>query len=144
MAKMSGRTALIGGISSLALLPSVVFAQQNEPQVSPLPAEAVGAEPVEADPENAIVATGSRIARRDYSATSPIVAVGEAFLDTQAGATFGVKLQQLSQVTPGGNELIGNGQPTGRASVDLRGLGPTARSFLPMAGGYSPLHLLWW
>ncbi|MEI9963866.1 MAG: TonB-dependent receptor plug domain-containing protein [Caulobacteraceae bacterium] len=70
-----------------------------------------------------VVVTGSRIARRDYVADSPIVTVNTKQLDTIGGATFGTKLQQLPQVTPSANELAGSGQPTGRATVDLRGLG---------------------
>ena len=81
-----------------------------------------------------VVVTGSRIVRRDYVADSPIVTVNAAQLDTQGGATFGVKLQQLPQVTPSANELVGSGQPTGRATVDLRGLG--ANRTLVLADGH--------
>jgi len=75
-------------------------------------------------PLEEVVVTGSRIARSDYVANSPLVTVDAESLDTQAGATIGLKLQQMPQFTPGSNEVTGSGQPTGRASVDLRGLGP--------------------
>ena len=81
-----------------------------------------------------IVVTGSRIARRDYNSASPIVTVGQEFLSNQAGGTFAIKLQQLPQVTPGANELAGSGQPTGRATIDLRGLG--ANRTLVLADGH--------
>jgi iron complex outermembrane receptor protein len=71
-----------------------------------------------------VLVTGSRIVRRDYAAASPIVTVNSERLNEQAGGTFGIKLQQMPQVTPGGNEMVGSGQPTGRATIDLRGLGP--------------------
>lgn len=71
-----------------------------------------------------VTVTGSRITRRDYAASSPVVTVSAQALENQGGGTFGIKLQQLPQVTPGGNELSGSGQPTGRATIDLRGLGP--------------------
>jgi len=80
-----------------------------------------------------VVVTGSRIVRRDYVADSPIVTVNQQQLQTQAGATLGVKLQQLPQVTPSANELVGSGQPTGRATIDLRGLG--ANRTLVLADG---------
>lgn len=68
--------------------------------------------------------TGSRITRRDYAAPSPIVTLdAERFEDT-AGGTFGIKLQWMPQVTPSANEMTGSGAPTGRATIDLRGLGP--------------------
>ncbi|KPL68490.1 hypothetical protein SZ64_10460 [Erythrobacter sp. SG61-1L] len=87
----------------------------------------------EAGETSDIIVTGSRLLRRDLSATSPIVTVGDEFLDAQAGGTVGVKLQQLPQLTPGANELTGSGQPTGRATVDLRGLG--ANRTLVLADG---------
>ena len=80
-----------------------------------------------------VTVTGSRIVRRDYAATSPIVTVGNERLEEQAGGTFAIKLQQLPQFTPGANELVGSGQPTGRATVDLRGLG--ANRTLVLADG---------
>lgn len=86
-----------------------------------------------AETGSAIVVTGSRLVRRDYQSTSPIVTVGEEFLDAQAGSTIAIKLQQMPQFTPGANELTGSGQPTGRATVDLRGLG--ANRTLVLADG---------
>lgn len=126
MFRTTSRAAILGGFSIIALAAGQASAQDAEP----LSGSVQTAAPAEGE---AIVVTGSRIARRDYSATSPIVTVGETFLDTQAGGTFGIKLQQLPQVTPGGNELIGSGQPTGRATVDLRGLG--ANRTLVLADG---------
>lgn len=81
----------------------------------------------------AIVITGSRIVRRDYVADSPIVTVGQDYLQAQAGTTFAIKMQQLPQFTPGANELTGSGQPTGQATLDLRGLG--ANRTLVLADG---------
>ena len=124
------RTAMLGGLSLVALTASHAFAQEAPaPQTSP----AAASTDAEDGTGDQIVVTGSRIVRRDYNATSPIVTVGQAFLDSQAGGTFGVKLQQLPQVTPGSNELSGSGQPTGRATVDLRGLG--ANRTLVLADG---------
>jgi len=100
----------------------------NPAPTSPNPAPADGGDRLQE-----IVVTGSRIARRDYTADSPIVTVGQQYLDAQAGGTVGIKLQQLPQFTPGANELTGSGQPTGRATVDLRGLG--ANRTLVLADG---------
>lgn len=103
--------------------------------LSPAPANAqdASAQASQPAPTQEVVVTGSRIARRDFVADSPIVTVNQQQLDTQAGATIGLKLQQLPQVTPSANELVGSGQPTGRATVDLRGLG--ANRTLVLADG---------
>ncbi|MDB5690780.1 MAG: hypothetical protein JWL91_2656 [Sphingomonas bacterium] len=129
MGRKARKVVALAGLSALALMAAQSRAQApDEPQTSPDPAASADA----ANPAE-IVVTGSRIVRRDYNAPSPIVTVGESFLDTQAGGTFGIKLQQLPQATPGGNELTGSGQPTGRASIDLRGLG--ANRTLVLADG---------
>lgn len=118
------RAGALGGLSWVALAASgMARAQETSAQ------ESAGDQ---ADRE--IIVTGSRLARRDYNSASPIVTVNESFLNSQAGGTFAVKLQQMPQVTPGANELAGSGQPTGRATVDLRGMG--ANRTLVLADGH--------
>ncbi|MBO9574096.1 MAG: TonB-dependent receptor [Sphingobium sp.] len=77
----------------------------------------------------AIVITGSRIARQDYQSNSPMVTVGEELLQQSSTAAIEQNLNKLPQFTPaktptGGGDI----QPTatntpGAATVSLRGLG---------------------
>lgn len=70
-----------------------------------------------------VVVTGSRIARRDYEANTPIVTVGSAAIKQTGEVSLEMALQQLPQFMPDMNAndpLLSNG---GRAQVDLRGLG---------------------
>jgi iron complex outermembrane recepter protein len=82
------------------------------------PTAAAASEPIEE-----VTVTGSHLIRHEDTATSPLVTISQDVLQEQGGGTFGIKLQQLPQVTAGANELTGSGQPTGRATIDLRGLG---------------------
>ena len=79
-----------------------------------------------------IVVTGSRIARRDYEANSPIVTAGQQLLQQSATSSIESNLNKLPQFTPanlktpttGGGDI----QPTARntpgsASIALRGIG---------------------
>ncbi len=118
------RAGVMGGLSYIAMVASGAYAQDAAPQDADSASEGAGE----------IIITGSRLARRDYSSPSPVVTVNEQFLESQAGGTFAVKLQQLPQVTPGANELVGSGQPTGRATIDLRGMG--ANRTLVLADGH--------
>ncbi|HWJ70024.1 MAG TPA: TonB-dependent receptor [Sphingobium sp.] len=79
--------------------------------------------------EQAIVVTGSRIARRDYEANSPIVTVGSDILQTSSSSAIESNLNKLPQFTPAQTpQLGGDIQATatntpGAASISLRGLG---------------------
>ena len=50
--------------------------------------------------EQAIVITGSRIARRDYQANSPIVTVDSDILETSSSSAIESNLNKLPQFTP--------------------------------------------
>jgi iron complex outermembrane receptor protein len=70
-----------------------------------------------------VVVTGSRIARRDYEANSPIVTLGSEAIKQTGEVSLEMALQQLPQFMPDMNAtdpLLSNG---GRAQVNLRGLG---------------------
>ena len=79
--------------------------------------------------EQAIVITGSRIARRDYQANSPIVTVDSDILETSSSSAIESNLNKLPQFTPAQTpQLGGDIQATatntpGAASISLRGLG---------------------
>ncbi|MDB5717552.1 MAG: TonB-dependent receptor-like protein [Sphingomonas bacterium] len=79
-----------------------------------------------------IVVTGSRIARRDFEANSPIVTANEQLFENSATSSIEANLNKLPQFTPanlktpttGGGDI----QPTARntpgsAAVSLRGIG---------------------
>jgi iron complex outermembrane receptor protein len=76
-----------------------------------------------------IVVTGSRIARRDYEANSPILTVDESLLKNSSTAAIETSLAKLPQFHPVQTPTMGGDiQPTatntpGAATVSLRGLG---------------------
>ena len=106
---------LAGGASSFALATPVVA--QDGASVS-----ADNAGP-------AIVLTGSRIARPDYSSNSPTVSVDEALLENTSTAALETNLNRLPQFVPAQTPTAGGDiQPTatntpGAATISLRGIG---------------------
>ncbi len=102
------------------------------------PASAVAAEE-SADQLETVVVTGSRIARRDYEANSPILTVDESLLKNSGTAAIETNLAKLPQFhavqTPAQG---GDIQPTatntpGAATISLRGLG-TNRTLILLDG----------
>ncbi len=77
----------------------------------------------DAEEEEAIVVTGSRIARQDYIANSPIVTVGQEDLEITGAQTVDTLLNQLPQFVPGINQSSNNPSNGGQANLQLRGLG---------------------
>ncbi|MDD1449659.1 TonB-dependent receptor plug domain-containing protein [Sphingomonas sp. H160509] len=78
-----------------------------------------------------IVVTGSRIARRDYVAESPITTIDQKFVQDTGPATIEQTLNSLPQFQASANAQtssisgFGAGTSGGRASANLRGLGPS-------------------
>ncbi len=78
---------------------------------------------------NAIIVTGSRIARKDFESNSPTVTVDEGLLQNSATAALEVNLNKLPQFVPAQTPTAGGDiQPTatntpGAATVSLRGIG---------------------
>jgi outer membrane receptor protein involved in Fe transport len=97
--------------------------------------------PKEAGTVQEIVVTGSRIARRDFTAPSPIVTVNEKTFENRAGPEIEQTLNQLPQFHTNFNSQVGQataGQPSasqtpGASFLDLRGLGPN-RSLILIDG----------
>lgn len=79
--------------------------------------------------ENQIIVTGSRIARRDYTATSPIVTVDSELLEESSAVNIEANLNKLPQFAPALTQfdtqgLQANANVTiGVATVSLRQLG---------------------
>lgn len=70
-----------------------------------------------------LVVTGSRIARQDYVAPSPIATVTGEQVQANADVTVEQYLNTLPQVNPAGTTTSNNPGNGGQANVDLRGLG---------------------
>ena len=112
---------------AMAIQASVIPAAYS--QQAPAP----GAKPAE-DALEQIVVTGSRIARRDYIANSPIQTVDSTALENKAAVAIEDTLNELPQFVPAATgytqvqdgELINTGSTTtaGAATLSLRGLGP--------------------
>ncbi|HEY6457458.1 MAG TPA: TonB-dependent receptor [Steroidobacteraceae bacterium] len=83
-------------------------------------------------PLQEVIVTGSRIARQDYTALTPIVTVDATSIESRSDVGIESALQQLPQFHASGNAstLSGSSNPfpgptaaPGAATVDLRGLG---------------------
>ncbi|HEY5711558.1 MAG TPA: TonB-dependent receptor [Allosphingosinicella sp.] len=89
--------------------------------------------------EASIVVTGSRIARQDFVATSPIITVAQETLSRTPSVNVEATLNQLPQFVQGQNQsAIGAVANGGRASLNLRGLGET-RNLILLNGRRLPL-----
>lgn len=80
-----------------------------------------------------IVVTGSRIARRDAVAESPILTVQQEDMTHSGSTTVEQYLNTLPQVTAGLSSQSNNPSSNGRAFIDLRGLG-SGRNLVLMDG----------
>jgi outer membrane receptor protein involved in Fe transport len=70
-----------------------------------------------------IVVTGSRIARQDFIANSPIQSVSAEQIVGNADVTLDTFLNTLPQVNPAGGTTSNNPGNAGQSNIDLRGLG---------------------
>jgi len=119
------RGRLLGHTLRVALLASAgigAFAL-----TAPVQAQEDGADA--ADANQAIVVTGSRIARKDYSSNSPIVTVSQDLLQNSSTSAVEQNLNKLPQFTPektptqGGDIQASPTNTPGSATVSLRGIG---------------------
>lgn len=85
--------------------------------------------------EAEIVVTGSRIARKDYTAQSPIVTTDAEDIAVAGTSTVDSYLRQLPQFQPGSGDFSnsGSGGTVGQATLNLRGLG-AQRNLILMDG----------
>ena len=123
---------------------SAAWAQQvpptgTEPNTAPggIASPDPSTDPTSVDPQTAeqgeITVTGSRIARADYTASSPIVTVSNETFERQGAISVENVLNQLPQFTPsttGANAFPSKG---GQANLNLRGLG-TNRALILVNG----------
>ncbi len=120
--KQEGRKSLLAGASVLAAA-TAMFAG----------APPALAQDTTAEEGEAIVVTGTRIARRDAVAESPILSVESQEMTESGFVTVEQYLNTLPQVTPGVSSQSNNPSSNGRAFIDLRGLG-SGRTLILMDG----------
>ena len=113
-------TILIGFAASPAFAQEVP--QQDIPAAPAAEAASAGG--------GTIVVTGSRIQRRDFESDSPIITVGDDFLESSSSVSLDQSLAKLPQFVAGQNQTTSAADfqpnPTsspGIATVNLRGLG---------------------
>lgn len=80
-----------------------------------------------------IVVTGSRIARKDYVSTSPIVTVAQEDFQATGSVTIDTLINDLPQFAPSISSTSNNPSNGGQANINLRGLG-TVRTLVLMNG----------
>ena len=107
------RSALLAGVGFAAVaLSSTAYAQDADNE-----------EAAESESSSIITVTGSRIARPDLEASSPVTIVGEEQIELTGTQTLESLLNELPQVIPGATTTSNN--PSGTfGTIDLRGLGP--------------------
>jgi iron complex outermembrane receptor protein len=91
----------------------------------------------DAEEEEAIVVTGTRLVRQDFEAISPITTVGAEQLELTATLTTDSLLNELPQIIPGNTRTSNNSGGEDFATVDLRGLG-TLRTLVLVNGERVP------
>jgi outer membrane receptor protein involved in Fe transport len=113
--RIAGKRLMLGS-ASLAMLGAALaqpaFAQASPPPAAPEDAASEAAAPMIATAEQGvssdsagpatrdIVVTGSRIVRRDFTATSPIVTVDSALLEKTSSVALEANLNKLPQFAP--------------------------------------------
>ncbi|OYX45752.1 MAG: TonB-dependent receptor, partial [Alphaproteobacteria bacterium 32-64-14] len=107
------RSTLLAALSVAPGMVSSAFAQDT---VTPAAAAAE-------EERDVVIITGSRIARQDYVANSPIVTVGTDEIASTGVTTLDTLLNTMPQFVPGINMSSNNPSNGGQANVQLRGLG---------------------
>jgi outer membrane receptor protein involved in Fe transport len=118
-----------GFLTSTALVGSALFMFSGHAAL----AQTAPAAGQQADTVKEVVVTGSRIARRDYAASSPIVTVGQKALENTGAVTVETLLNQVPQFVPSVTSTSNNPSNGGQANVELRGLG-TQRTLVLLDG----------
>ncbi len=117
-------STMIGGLT--VAVASLALASAAQAQSAPAPQD-------DSTDIGEIVVTGSRIARQDYTATSPIVTVDEQDFQATGSVTIDSLVNELPQFVPAVSSTSNNPSNGGQANLDLRGLG-TNRTLVLMNG----------
>lgn len=116
----SGRTGLFTGVGLAAL--ALATPSMAQAQASPSPLEADEQVGQTDTPDNVITVTGSRIARPDLNASSPVAFIGAEEFRIQQTVNVEDVLNDLPQIVAA-TTGVSNNPGDGTATVDLRGLG---------------------
>ncbi|HEY6817306.1 MAG TPA: TonB-dependent receptor plug domain-containing protein, partial [Croceibacterium sp.] len=131
--RISVRAVLLAGCLGSTVLAAPAWAQaaaeqeEADPVATPVPGEAPNASGGQTG--NSIIVTGSRIARRDYVATSPIVTVDADLIEESSQINLEANLNKLPQFTPAltqfntGDFQANANNTIGISTVSLRQLG---------------------
>ncbi len=92
----------------------------------------------ESQPLEQVVVTGSRIARPDFTADSPIVSLTDEMFERVAATSVEQVLNAMPQFVPSVTSTSNNPSNNGQANIDLRGLG-TNRNIVLMNGRRLPI-----
>jgi outer membrane receptor protein involved in Fe transport len=101
-----------------AILLSAIGAAVAASSVAPAQDSAAGAAALET-----VTVTGTRIAKRDADAESPILTVDAEAITESGYTTVDQFMNTLPQVTPSSSSQSNNPSNNGRSVIDLRGLG---------------------
>ena len=136
-AALVGSSAMLAGLA-MASLGGVAHAQSDSPSGS------------QAQPVGEVVVTGSRIARRDFTADSPIVTVSSQSFENTSQPEVEDTLNKLPQFQAGVNNQVSQAQQVqpsatstpGTSALDLRGLGPNRTLVLVDGMRFQPANAL--
>ena len=109
-------------LATAAVFAAPAYAQPQDETEDQPPIQAEADPSVPADDSDAILITGSRIQRRDLTATSPLAVVQDEEFRLSGAVNVEQVINTLPQVIPG-ITAFSNNPSTGTALLDLRGLG---------------------
>ena len=111
-------SSILGGVALLSAAALVATPAAAQEAGAALPTDQQNSGEVDE-----VVVTGSRIARKDYLANSPIVTVTQEDVRATGSANIETLINELPQFTPLGSASSNSPNVAGQAQVQLRGLG---------------------
>ena len=114
----------IFGAGAFIASPAAAQEASNETQPSADQQAAVANPEDQADADDAVIITGSRIVRPDLEGPSPITTVDSEQFDLTGTVTVETLLNELPQLIPGNTRTSNNQGGEDFSTLDLRGLGP--------------------
>jgi iron complex outermembrane recepter protein len=122
MTMLARRAILLSSAAAMAGLSAPAHAQDEQDDQPPVQAEADLADTQDPAGDESIVVTGSRIARRDLTSTSPMAVISDEEFQLSGAVNVEQVINTLPQVVPGFN-AFSNNPGNGTATADLRALG---------------------
>ena len=114
----------IFGAGAFIASPAAAQEASNETQPSVDQQAAIANPEDQADEDDAVIITGSRIVRPDLEGPSPITTVDSEQFDLTGTVTVETLLNELPQLIPGNTRTSNNQGGEDFSTLDLRGLGP--------------------